>query len=672
MKNIWYKALALLTVVALSTSCLDDVLDVEAQSTFEPATVYSDYQLAEYTIFAIAHTFGDTNCYRGRINMWYGTNTDVELHGTTSVTSKPDVNKYTLPEYDPATNNGQLSASNNAYTSLTAAIERANLAIEGLRANADLSNPDMAYLLGEALTYRAFIYFELTKFWGDVPFRTKPVSANDVYLPKTDRDVIYKQILADLDEAIEYLYWPYESPQTSSMDRMNKAFAKGLYARIALTASGWAWRPADGKVGTGDPGSLRLSVSEELSKAVLYPKALKHLEDIFQSGTVALESDYETLWRKFNNSEHVTNCKEILWVVPMSDSRNRWNYHYAFPHRNSEYIANASRGGDIGPMPTLWWKYEKQDVRRDLTCVPFWYNRDATQGKGGIGYELRGGVNYWFFGKYRFEWMITAPYAGGNDDGIKHISMRLPDAYLMAAEMAAYLGELEKAQEYLLKVRARAYKGNEAMAQAYVSKLTLGSAVGNDNAAVADYNTEGTIMKAIIDERGLELVGEQIRKQDLIRWGLLKIKLDEAAKDLEDLAKMRGDYAAYAPYAEAKDVKDKSGKEVWGTYMAYPLYWRQVDGGIEIFGLDPDQIGKAPADYTEAEPNGWYVQEDYISEKGFWIGNEVAKSWGVSTDYRWSAIYKNSFNDPYPRSVWPFFDVVLTSMQGAIVNDYGY
>lgn len=666
MKNLLYKALSLILVVAMSASCIDDVLDVEAQSTFEPETVYSDYQLAEYTIFAIAHTFGDTNCYRGRINMWYGTNTDVELHGTTSVTGSPDVNKYTLPEYDVTTSNGQMSASNNAYTSLTAAIERANLAIEGLRANANLNDPDMAYLLGEALTYRAFIYFELTKFWGDVPFRTKPVSADDIYLPKSDRDDIYVQILADLEEAIEYLYWPYEAKQTMSMDRMNKAFAKGLYARIALTASGWAWRPADGKVGTGDAGSLRLTVRDELKKDVLYPKALQHLEDIFASGTVALESDYETLWRKFNNSEHLTSCKEILWVVPMSDSRNRWNYHYAIPHSaDSEYTKGTKRGGDIGPMPTLWWKYGKEDVRRDLTCVPYWYNVEKST--GGTGYELRGGVNYWYFGKYRFEWMVAAPYQGGNDDGIKHISMRLADVYLMAAELAAWKGELSKAQQYLLKVRERAYKGNEQLAQQYVSKLTLGSAAGSDDAAVNDYATEGTIMKAIIDERGLELTGEQIRKQDLIRWGLLKIKLDEAAKDMEDLAKLQGKYASYASYAETRDVKVNN--EIVGTCQSYPIYWRQVAGGIEVFGLEADEIGKAPADYTEAEPNGWELYENYISSQAFWNSKGA---WGNNGDYRWSALYKNSYNDPYPRSVWPFFDVVLTSMQGAIVNDYGY
>lgn len=667
MKSLLYKALSLLLVVAVSTSCIDDVLDTQAQSSFEPSTVYSNYELAEYTIFAIAHTFGDTNCYRGRINMWYGTNTDIELHGTTSVTGSPDLNKCTIPEYDVTTSNGQLSASNNAYTSLTAAIERANLAIEGLRGNADLTNPDMAYLLGEALTYRAFIYFELTKFWGDVPFRTKPVGADDIYLPKTDRDVIYVQILKDLEEAMEYLYWPYEARQTMSMDRMNKAFAKGLYARIALTASGYAWRAADGMVGTGDAGSLRLSVNEELSKAVLYPKALKHLEDIFESGTVALEGDYETLWRKFNNSEHLTNCKEILWVVPMSDSRNRWNYHYAVPHSaDSEYTNGTKRGGDIGPMPTLWWKYSKNDVRRDLSCVPYWYNVEKTA--GGTGWELRGGVNYWYFGKYRFEWMINAPYQGGNDDGIKHISMRLSDVYLMAAELAAYAGELDKAKQYLLEVRERAYKGNESEAAAYVNGLTIGSAVGNDDAAIADYKTEGSIMKAIIDERALELVGEQIRKQDLIRWGLLKIKLDEASKDLEDLAKMQGAYAAYAPYSEPYEVKNDK-KEVIGSCQVYPLYWRQNANGIEIFGLEADEIGMTPADYTETEPNGWIVKENYISSQVFWNSKGT---WDNAADYRWSALYKNDFNDPYPRSVWPFFDVVLTSMQGAIVNDFGY
>ena len=46
----------------------------------------------------------------------------------------------------------------------------------------------MAYLLGEALTLRAVMYYDLIRAWGDVPFRTEPIS-DDIYIPKTSRDV---------------------------------------------------------------------------------------------------------------------------------------------------------------------------------------------------------------------------------------------------------------------------------------------------------------------------------------------------------------------------------------------------------------------------------------------------------------------------------------------------
>ena len=35
------------------------------------------------------------------------------------------------------------------------------------------------------------------------------------------------------------------------------------------------------------------------------------------------------------------------------------------------------------------------------------------------------------------------------------------------------------------------------------------------------------MFQAIVDERALEFAGELIRKADLIRWGMLKSKMDE-------------------------------------------------------------------------------------------------------------------------------------------------
>ena len=41
-------------------------------------------------------------------------------------------------------------------------------------------------------------------------------------------------------------------------------------------------------------------------------------------------------------------------------------------------------------------------------------------------------------------------------------------------------------------------------------------------------------------------------------------------------------------------------------------------------------------------------------------------------NFRWKYFYNNSYNDPYPRSVWPLFGQNLSNSQGTLVNDYGY
>lgn len=656
-KYIYILAAAL---VAASCSMFDNAIESPSQSTYADDVVFSNYTLAEYSIFGISEIVGHTNSYRGRVHLFYGMNTDIETYSSNSAGTDDSGldavdDRIRMSEYNSTPNDTQLNTTTNAYNEIVTGIERANLCIQGLRQYADLSDKDMAYLLGEALTYRAFFYFELVKMWGEVPLRTEPVSTATIYLQKSDRDDIYKVILADLEEAIDYLYWPGEAPQTQRADRMNKAFAKGLYARVALSAAGWAWRPDEGKVGTGNLGSLRLTTDPELSAAVLYPKALGHIDDIYNSKTVALETSYETLWRKFNNSEHITGSSEVLWVIPFSDSRGRWNYTHAYPHTaGGPFITNNSaRGGSSLPTANLWFKYDKNDSRRDITVVNMRWNGETQQ------WELRGAVNYWFWGKYRFEWMINNPYNGGNDDGVKPIVMRYSDVLLMGAELAACTGDLGKAQTYFSEVRDRAMGSKTATKYVATNALTLGSAGTDGNGMIADHNNQNTILGAIYQERALELAGEFVRKQDLIRWGLLKTALDEESADLEDLAKMQGDYAAFNAYATDRETDGR-------TFRTYPLYWRENHAAqkIEFFGLDADQIGKTPADYTTTDPNGWVVMERYISSEAFRNSTSGA--------YTWNYLYRNAQDDPYPRSVWPMYNLTMSTMQGALVNDYGY
>ena len=605
------------------TSCDEDGLKTPTQSSFDESVVYSNYTLAEYNVFGIYEVFGHTNCHRGRYLPWYGFNTDIELYNNTNVDEKAQIARYSM-----TVTNGQLNLANGPYNELMGGIERANLAIRGIRQYGNPEgNPQMAELLGEALTARALLYAELLKAYGEVPARFAPIDANTIYLNKSDKDIIFKQLLADLEEAFNYMKWPLQSAVTATTDRPSLAFAKGLYARLALMASGYSLRPDDGMVGTGNPGTVRLSVDPDLQKEVLYPKALAALKDVINYSGLSL-MDYTQLWKDFNNMD-ITAGKEVIYVIPSSDTRGRWNYTFAIrTEGNPEWSQGptSSRGGTAGPVPTLYWKYGAQDVRRDISCV----NWKWVLGPDGKNIPQLAGPNDWYFGKFRLEWQIKVPYNGGNDDGIKPVYMRYADILLMAAEIAndPACGERDEAfaKKCLLEVRKRAYKGNEAVAETYVNGLSGQTAVFN----------------AIVDERALEFVGEMLRKQDLIRWNLLKTKIDEAKTDLKDWMDGAG---------------TQFGPAVWYKYAA--------DGSIQTYGYNET------ATTSEAPGEGW---ECYTDSKGavatyFKFTSEDTGAYSDSAQKKLDSFYDNN---PDTRQWWPIPDATLINSQGTLVNDYGF
>lgn len=124
-------------------------------------------------------------------------------------------------------------------------------------------------------------------------------------MPKSSRDVIYKQLIADLGEASTLVAWPNETAYTNTVEHVNKAFVKGFRARLALAASGYQQYP-DGVRRSSDP---------ELSVANMYALALKESREVIQSGSAHLESTFEGLWRKYNQ-EVTTAGGESLWELP--------------------------------------------------------------------------------------------------------------------------------------------------------------------------------------------------------------------------------------------------------------------------------------------------------------------------------------------------------------------
>ena len=530
-KYINYTLLSAFIAGMTLTSC---DIDAPTQSSLDESTTFSTYSLAEAEIMSVNVSFGETNSYRGRFLPYYGLNSDVEV-GSGTYPSKTNATneKQALWNYDTPANNPQMNTDNNAYAKFYEGIERANLAIVGIRKYGNIEkNPDMAQLLGEALTLRAVIYTDLTKAWGDVPARLTPNNNDNIYLPRTNRDSIYKVLLNDLKEAESYCYWPNQSSITKTTERVSKSFVKALRARIALYAGGYGLR--------GD--GFRLSKDPELAPEKMYEIARQECEDIINAKKNELGSFKENFTKLCQ--DNVTAGGESLWEIPFSSGRGRVLYTLGVKHNTKDQYTGQAQGGVNGPTPTLYYDYDTEDVRRDITCVPYEWSKELDS-KGNAAVQLRA-INKWCFGKLRYEWMSRI-VTSTNDDGVNWQYMRLADVYLMAAEAENALGNTAKAWTYMEPILTRALPA--AKVAALKTKYTA---------------SKEAFFEGIVEQRALEFAGESLRKADLIRWGIIDSKMAEEVGKLNALANRTGRYAGLPDKVYINATTDAKNIKIYG------------------------------------------------------------------------------------------------------------
>lgn len=610
MNNKILKSLAAIVAFGALTSC-NDFLDQSSPSSMDGNNIYSNYEFAEGTIANIYHEFGEQN-YRAR-SIWYGYNTDVEFY----LNSNKADGKADLATYNAGTSNDQMNVTTGTdlWSKMYSAIERANLAIEGLRNNADLTDADMKQLLGEALTLRALFYVDLINMWGDVPARFTPLNTENMYAERSDRDVIYKQIIADLQEAQDLCAWPNEISDTETVERVNKAFVKGLLARVCMQAAGYAQRM---------DGSNSLSTDPELSKDVLYPIALQACKDVMdKEGTyVALKSNFEDI---FNNNgisgDIISAGSESLFEVGYSNdpARGRIMYTFGLKHNSEDQFTTQKQGSQVGPTPTLYWDYSTKDLRRDITCCPYQFNKGVQ--------ELQAPKS-WSFGKYRYYW-TNRMIANGNDDGINKLYMRYADVVLMRAELENELNGPAAAAPYLTKIRERAFASSDRAKEVteYVQKAST---------------SKETMFDAIVKERGLEFAGEFVRKADLIRWGLLKEKLDETNNKMKALVLLQ-DYDADHPYSQLSGhVYYKMSNLTWIRNGVTNI---AENAKINLYGLNYGEL--------ELNPEGYEEYTDSKGEVSTWLKEN-------SLDDCINYLY---VRDPDVYQYWPIFNINLNDNQ---------
>lgn len=116
-------------------------------------------------------------------------------------------------------------------------IYQANACLEGIAGSGTLSAGVKAQLTGEAKFVRAFCYFYLVNYFGDVPLiTTTDYKVNNV-MPRTPQAQVYAAIVADLKEASQLMSDTYQGGERI---RPNKSAALALLARTYLYTQQWS------------------------------------------------------------------------------------------------------------------------------------------------------------------------------------------------------------------------------------------------------------------------------------------------------------------------------------------------------------------------------------------------------------------------------------------------
>jgi len=534
-----YISISLISLALIGLSSCD--MDTVNPSAMDSKQVYTTPELAEQAILASLEPLTGDGALR-RITRYGGANSDCEWENGTDA-SKSGTAKFDATNYATSPSNTELNklsggASSSYYAQLYKSIERTTVAIKNLEANMD-DNSSLKELYGEALTLRALYYFELIKYYGDVPMRFDETTSTNVYLPRTSRDDIIIRLLDDLKIAEQYVAWPNASKYTKSTERVSKSFTKGLRARIALHACGYALRDKNGVA------DYSKSTRPELSETNMMQIVKDECLDVINNHPSKL-ADLDFKKNFTNLCEDVTTAGlESLWEFPYSDTRGQLLYAYAPKYEattatsaKTVKVAGANYGGQVCVVPSFFYTWDKRDSRRDITCMFNGQKDDvATIAK----------VTTIYFGKVRYEWMKRTQTS--QDDGVNVQFMRLADIYLMAAEAI------------------NALDNNQTNAWTYMEPVVKRSC---STSLVNELKTKYTasqdaFQKGIIEQRGYEFAGEMIRKFDLIRWGIIDEKLAET-KTLMTHLQNRTDEFADLPekiYYKVND-QDQSLMEFYG------------------------------------------------------------------------------------------------------------
>lgn len=443
--------------------------------------------------------------------------------------------------------------SDNAWTQGYRVVSRANELLEGMK-RGEIATPKTSYakMQAEAITLRAWAYFNLMVWYGDVVYYTVPLKPEEYETQsRTPVETIVKALYKDLDDAYTVLDF-----NPSERGRVNKGFAYGLKARLAMLIKDYATaaQATDTIIKSGQYGinpsyqnlftlaGQNANTNKEVIWSMVYPTENPNISSWMAVGytprqtlgaqsnnfpTQALVDKFECtdgkridespLYDSANPSKN--RDKRLRWTLymPGDTMEVRMSKTASLPYQNpnQRFIFNIH-----SDQIFRWnWNTSKFDVVTGnpdfVTSSNGVWQFGATGAVGGVGYVWR---------KYndtdQYLWELKTGYT----------IMRYAEILLMYAEAQIELGKLDASVvDAINAVRKRAGQ------------------------PIATLGSQAKMRQLVRRERTVEFAIEGLRLFDIRRWGII---LDVLNTQIVGAAKNPTDAPAIPSFGAAGSVQD--------------------------------------------------------------------------------------------------------------------
>ncbi|MCU4157871.1 RagB/SusD family nutrient uptake outer membrane protein [Carboxylicivirga sp. A043] len=483
MQNIKYFFI-LLALTAMLSSC-QDFLDEVPKTEASPENFYKTAEHAE------AAVVGAYNALQR--NGVYGQN---QQYLTTDIIRCANWNTQGgIGTYSFTSENTQVVAV--IWREHFKGINEANSAITHIP-NIDMDVDRRNTLVAEARFLRALLYFNLVRYYGDVPYMESEVNSLDnLEVPRDPAELVYNKIIADLEFGIEHL----DVKGEAAAGRATVGSAKTLLAKVYLTRGSMTKR--DGK---GD------GLSDFQAAATL-------------AGEVITDGGYQ-LCEYFPDAfivENKNNDEIIFDVQFKSGGLNEGNYIGMHMGLQGPPALGGSWGNIISTQ-YFHTIYEPTDlVRQEWTSCHV-----RVQGNGTLRTDYAEMFwESWKIGKFR-RYPVRNPDFVFSDHDIHWPVLRYSEVFLIYAEALNEVnnGPTDEVFAALNELRKRARNVNgdgtrEYLHEDYLPRdLTYDANILPDISSL-DFPDYESMKEYIMLERARELGGECKRWFDLVRWGKL-------------------------------------------------------------------------------------------------------------------------------------------------------